>query len=84
VQGGGKINKQPLDCPKMIGFNELTHDEYFITEAAGKAGVTFENTSRTEPLVVLRYFGPEVNPDAPNVGDYKKNAKANGKKRSKR
>ena len=30
-----------------------------------------ENTG-TEPLVTLRYFGPEVNPDAPNVGDYKK------------
>jgi len=27
--------------------------------------VTFENTSETEPLVTLRYFGPEVNPDAP-------------------
>ena len=32
-----------------------------------KAGVTYENTSSTEPLVVLRYFGPEVNPDAPNI-----------------
>jgi len=27
--------------------------------------VTFENTSTVEPLVVLRYFGPEVNPNAP-------------------
>ena len=25
-----------------------------------------------EPLVVLRYFGPEVHPDAPAMGDYKK------------
>ena len=82
VQGGGKINKQTLDCPKMIGFYELTSDEYFITEAAAKAGVTYENTSRTEPLVVLRYFGPEVNPDAPAVGDHKK--QANGTKRRKR
>jgi len=39
-----------------------------------KAGVTFENTSATESLVVLRYFGPEVNPDAPALkyrGDVK-------------
>jgi hypothetical protein len=34
--------------------------------------VTFENTSHVEPLVVLRYFGPEVNPDAPAVGAYKR------------
>ena len=27
----------------------------------------------TEPLVVLRYFGPDVNPDAPTMGAYRKN-----------
>jgi hypothetical protein len=82
VQGGGKINKLTLDCPKMIGFNELTSDEYFITESAAKAGVTYENTSSTEPLVVLRYFGPEVNPDAPAIGDYKKLNGSKGKAKS--
>jgi hypothetical protein len=49
----------------MIGFYELTEDEYFITESAAKSGVTYENTSATEPLVILRYFGPEANPEAP-------------------
>ena len=39
--------------------------------AAAKTGVTFENTG-SEPLVVLRYFGPDVNPQAPRVGDHKK------------
>ncbi|MEM9346406.1 MAG: hypothetical protein AAGB26_07300 [Planctomycetota bacterium] len=73
VQGGGSINGMTLDCPKLIRFYELTQDEVFVTEAAAKAGLTFENTSRTEDLVILRYFGPEVNPHAPNVGDYKKN-----------
>jgi len=33
--------------------------------------VTFENTG-DEPLVTLRYFGPDVNPQAPAVGDHKK------------
>jgi len=65
TQGEGKMNKLRLNCPKMIGFTELTEDEVFCTESAAKAGVVFENTSRTEPLVALRYFGPEVNPDAP-------------------
>jgi hypothetical protein len=65
VQGKGRMNKLNLDCPKLIRFNELTEDEVFCTEDTAKAGVTFENTSTVEPLVVLRYFGPEVNPDAP-------------------
>jgi hypothetical protein len=67
VQGEGRMNKMRLSSPKMIGFHELTEDEVFCTEATAKAGVTFENTSATEPLVVLRYFGPEVNPDAPGI-----------------
>src|SRR3954463_13025138 len=71
VQGRGRINGAPLNSPKLIRFTELTEDEYFCTEDGAKAGVTFENLSATEPLVVLRYFGPEVNPDAPAMGAYK-------------
>jgi hypothetical protein len=54
------------NSPKRICFPELTED-------GAKAGVTFENTSETEPLVTLRYFGPEVNPDAPKMGAYRRN-----------
>jgi hypothetical protein len=72
VQGKGRMNNLTLDCPKLIRFHELTEDEVFATEDAAKAGVTFENTSDVEPLVVLRYFGPEVHPDAPKIGDYRK------------
>jgi len=68
VQGTGTINAQPLNSPKLIRFHELTEDEYFCTESGARAGVTFQNTSATEPLVCLRYFGPEVNPHAPAVG----------------
>ena len=67
VQGEGRMNKLNLNCPKLIRFHDLTEDEVFCTEQAAKAGVTFENTSQTEPLVVLRYFGPEVNPEAPAI-----------------
>ena len=31
-------------------------------------GVRFENTSPTEPLVILCYYDPEANPDAPDIG----------------
>jgi hypothetical protein len=71
VQGLGKINGLPLNSPKMIRFHELTEDEYFCSEEGAKAGVTFQNMSATEPLVVLRYFGPEMNPDAPEMGAYR-------------
>jgi hypothetical protein len=51
----------------MIRFVELTDDEVFCTEVAARAGVTFENTSEVEDLVLLRYFGPGVNPEAPRL-----------------
>jgi hypothetical protein len=73
VQGKGIINGQALNSPKLIRFHELTEDEYFCTADGAKNGVTFENTSETEPLVTLRYFGPEVNLDAPVMGAYRKN-----------
>jgi len=72
VQGKGRMNQLNLDCPKLIRFQELTEDEVFCTEATARAGVTFDNTSDVEPLVVLRYFGPEVNPEAPELGAYRK------------
>jgi hypothetical protein len=69
VQGSGRIGKLALQTPAMIRFGELTEDEVFVTHEAARGGVVFENTGR-EPLVTLRYFGPHVNPDAPNIGDY--------------
>jgi hypothetical protein len=71
VQGSGRIGKMALQTPAMIRFGELTEDEVFVTHDAARQGVVFENTGR-EPLVTLRYFGPNTNPDAPSVGDHKK------------
>lgn len=68
VQGQGLINGLTLRSPSMIRFGELTEDEVFCTEAAARSGVAIENTHATEPLVVLRYFGPEINPEAPEMG----------------
>jgi hypothetical protein len=51
----------------MIRFFDITQDEVFCTEQAAREGVVFENTSPCEDLVVLRYFGPETNPDAPEI-----------------
>ena len=70
VQGCGTINGKRLQTPAMIRFHALTEDEYFVSHGAAQAGMTFENTG-DEPLVVLRYFGPDTNPDAPGIGDAK-------------
>lgn len=67
VQGSGTIGKLKLQSPSMIRFGELTEDEVFVCEEAAKAGITFENLG-SEPLVTLRYFGPEAQPDAPEIG----------------
>jgi hypothetical protein len=68
VQGQGTANGLALRSPNMIGFHDMTQDEVFITEPAAHAGVAIENTSGVEPLVLLRYFGPDTDLDAPEVG----------------
>jgi hypothetical protein len=71
TQGYGRIGKLRVDCPALIRFGQLTEDEVFVSYGAAREGVTFENHSNRDPLVALRYFGPDTNPDAPAVGDYK-------------
>ena len=51
--------------PVMIHFGEEPWDEVFITAEAARAGVEIENTGG-EPLVGLRYFGPDVHRTAGN------------------
>jgi len=41
----------------------MTEDELFVTADAARRGVEIENPSETEPLVLLKHFGPG-NPDA--------------------
>ncbi len=68
TQGHGRIGKLAVDCPSLIRFGQMTQDEVFISaEAAGS--ITIENHSQTDPLVTLRYFGPDVHTDMPEVGD---------------
>ena len=70
VQGEGQIGSLRLQTPAMIRFGDLTDDEVFVTASAASAGVRVENTG-TEPLVSLRYFGPNAQPNAPEVGAHK-------------
>jgi hypothetical protein len=43
----------------------------FITAEAASNGVEVENTG-SEPLVGLRYFGPDTHPNLPKIGDQSK------------
>ena len=71
VQGTGLIGRHELQTPTLIRFGELTDDEVFVTHDAARRGVTVVNTG-SEALVLLRYFGPDTNPEMPKVGEHKK------------
>lgn len=62
MQGHGQMGVWPVETPTLIRFGQLTHDEYFVSEAAAHEGVTITNASSTDPLVMLKHFGPD-NPD---------------------
>ena len=63
TQGYGHFGIHPVSTPAMIRFGEMTEDELFVTADAAKAGVEVHNSSATDPLVILKHFGPG-NPDA--------------------
>jgi hypothetical protein len=70
TEGHGRIGKVEVDCPSIIRFGQLTQDEVFISHEAAAAGVTIENHSQADSMVMLRYFGPDVHKNMPNVGDH--------------
>ena len=62
MQGHGKMGVCNIETPTMIRFGQLTHDEFFVSEPAAKAGVKITNPSQSDPIVMLKHFGPD-NPD---------------------
>lgn len=73
VQGCGRMGNLQLQTPVMIRFGEEPWDEVFITAEAAAEGLEIENTGG-EPLVGLRYFGPDVHKQTPQIGDHRKSA----------
>lgn len=72
VQGKGRMGKLALQTPAMINFGQNTEDEVFITYDAATRGVEIENTGE-EPLVGLRYFGPDAHSNLPANGAWQAN-----------
>jgi hypothetical protein len=67
VQGRGRMGSFDIQTPVMIRFGARTEDEVFVSYEAARAGVKIENTG-SEPLVGLRYFGPDVHSNLPKIG----------------
>ena len=62
MQGHGQMGVWDIETPALIRFGQLTQDEYFVSEQAAVEGIKITNRSRTDPLVMLKHFGPG-NPD---------------------
>ncbi|HUQ64944.1 MAG TPA: hypothetical protein VM101_02245 [Flavitalea sp.] len=68
MQGRGTMGVWEIETPALIRYGQLTHDEYFVSEAAAGEGITIVNTSKTDPIVMLKHFGPG-NPDLQGVNE---------------
>ncbi len=62
LQGHGQLGPWFVESPALIHYGQLTHDEFFVSERTAREGVTITNPSPTDPLVLLKHFGPD-NPD---------------------
>jgi hypothetical protein len=62
LQGHGRMGVWEIETPTMIRFGQLTNDELFVSERPAREGVKITNLSGTEPIVMLKHFGPK-NPD---------------------
>jgi hypothetical protein len=62
MQGHGTMGVWEVEAPALIRYGQLTYDEFFVSEQAAREGVLISNPSKSDPLVMLKHFGPE-NPD---------------------
>lgn len=62
MQGHGTMGVWNIETPALIRYGQLTNDEFFISEDAAKEGVKITNPSTSDPIVMLKHFGP-ANPD---------------------
>jgi hypothetical protein len=69
VQGSGSMNGRAISSPALIRFGQLTEDEFFVSESAAREGVTITNASGSDPLVILKHFGPENGELAADTGE---------------
>ncbi|TVR50435.1 MAG: hypothetical protein EA425_09925 [Puniceicoccaceae bacterium] len=62
MQGHGMMGHWQVETPALIRFGQTTRDEFFVSETAAREGVLIRNDSDSDPLVMLKHYGPG-NPD---------------------
>jgi hypothetical protein len=62
MQGHGGMGPWDIETPALIRYGQLTYDEFLVTDEVAKESVTITNPSKTDPIVMLKHFGPG-NPD---------------------
>ena len=63
-QGHGTFGSFECEAPELLRYEDLSGDEFFVSEAAAKKGIVIKNTSSYEPLVILQNFANN-NPEVP-------------------
>ena len=58
VQGRGTFGRFDCESPTLLRYGQLSADEFFVSHDLATAGVKITNTSKYEPLVILKHFGP--------------------------
>jgi hypothetical protein len=64
VQGYGKFGEFDCEAPGLLRFEDLSGDEFFVSEAAAQEGIRITNHSNYEPLIILQNFANN-NPEVP-------------------
>ena len=68
MQGHGTMGVWNIETPTLIRYGQLTNDEFFVSAAAAKEGVTITNPSDADPIVMLKHFGPDAHDNMPEIG----------------
>lgn len=64
TQGHGTVGVHEAEAAIMLRFGAPSADEYFVGEKSAREGVRVVNRSATEPLVMLKHFGPNAGDSA--------------------
>lgn len=59
VQGFGSFGVHHAETAGMLRYGQLSADEFFVSRDRAREGVTIQNISRHEPMVILKHFGPD-------------------------
>jgi len=66
VQGHGRFGDYDCEAPGLLRFDQISGDEFFVSDGAAKKGVIIRNTSSYEDLVILQNFANN-NPYVPQT-----------------